>query len=149
MSYHHHWINPQNILWEIHLSFHFRQDAYLFAFLLVLPHSIWCTCVFRTFASFSVSLDLVWQPDSLINMHGWVRLRTMRPDQVVLTLFVFEIFKQCNQMAVAGLHVIKIIKRYKMVARKYSQSFQNLRNSWMFSSMNDSQYTVVLGLVRP
>ena len=25
----------------------------------------------------------------------------MRPDQVVLTLFTFEIFKQCDQMAVA------------------------------------------------
>ena len=57
---------------------------------------------FCTFASFSVSLDLVWQPGSLINMDSTIlTLRTMRPDQVALTLFTFEIFKQCYQMAVA------------------------------------------------
>ena len=26
---HHHWINPRNILWEIHLSFHFWMCIYL------------------------------------------------------------------------------------------------------------------------
>ena len=48
----------------------------------------------------------------------------MRPDQVVLTLFTFEIFKQCDQMAVAMevrsdgggygqcMFLVKIIKRY-------------------------------------
>ena len=30
----------------------------------------------------------------------------------------------------------------KMVARKHSRSFQNLWKSWMFSSVNDSQYMV-------
>ena len=40
---------------------------------------VWCTCVFHTFASFSVSLELVWQPGSLINMDGTNQLtsRTM------------------------------------------------------------------------
>ena len=64
--------------------------------------------VFIHFSSFSVSLDLIWQPDSLINMDSsycdhfalsWDH--EAGPDQVVLTLFTFEIFKQCDQMAVA------------------------------------------------
>ena len=60
---------------------------------------------FCTFASFPFNLDLVWQPGFLINMDGYrynITVRIMRPDQVVLTLFTFEIFsKQCDQMAVA------------------------------------------------
>ena len=97
MSYlavHHHWINPQNILWEV------RTATYLIFFYCC--HIVRCTCVFPhfcNFASFSVSLHLIWQPGSLINID--VTLRTMRSDQVVLTLFTFEIFKQCNQMSVA------------------------------------------------
>ena len=63
----------------------------------------------------------------------------MRPDQVVLTLFTFEVLKQCDQMAVAIDNA-----RFKMVARKHSRSFQNLQNSRMFSSVNDSQYTVIV-----
>ena len=42
-------------------------DVYLFAFLLVLPYTVYSmvhTCFFHTFASLSVSLDLVWQPGS-------------------------------------------------------------------------------------
>ena len=56
---------------------------------------------FYTLCKFSV--DLVWQPDSLINMDVSYHfaLRTIRPDQVVLTHFTFEIFKHCDQMAVA------------------------------------------------
>ena len=32
----------------------------------------WCMSVLCTFTSFSVSLDLVWQPGSLINMDGTI-----------------------------------------------------------------------------
>ena len=38
---------------------------------------------------------------SLITEHGWYfTLRIMRPDQVVSTLFTFEVLKQCDQMVV-------------------------------------------------
>ena len=57
---------------------------------------------FSAFSSFSVSLDLIWQPDCLINMDGSYHftLRTMKLNQVVSTIFTFKIFKQCNQMVV-------------------------------------------------
>ena len=61
---------------------------------------------FHTFKIFFAiaSLNYVWKPASLqlINMDGiFSLLRIMRPDQVVLTLFTFEIFKQHDQMVVA------------------------------------------------
>ena len=49
------------------------SDVYLFAFLLVLPHSM-VHAHSPHFASFFVSLDLIWQPDSLINMDGTISL---------------------------------------------------------------------------
>ena len=42
------------------------------------------------------------------------------------------------------MHVLVKIMKEKMVARKDSRSFQNLQNSRMVSSLNDSQYTVSL-----
>ena len=73
---HHHWINPRNTLREIHLSFHFRMCIYLLSYGVAIYG---CSCVFCTFASFSVSLNLIWQPGSLINMDGTISLlRTMR-----------------------------------------------------------------------
>ena len=82
MSYlvvHHHWINGRNILWEVHLTFHFRMLSYNYLVLFWCCHIVWLTCVFHTFASFYVSLELVWQPGSLINMDGTNQLtsRTM------------------------------------------------------------------------
>ena len=48
-------------------------------------------------------------------------------------------------VAIPTMHVFsQDNKKMKMVARKHSWSFQNLRNLQMFSSVNDSQYTVPL-----
>ena len=82
---HHHWINPWKILWGIHLSFHFRMCIYLLFFWCC--HIVWCTCVSHTFASFSVSLDFVWQPGSLINMDSvsWKKVQLARKAQINLT----------------------------------------------------------------
>ena len=45
-------------------------------------------------------------PGTLINMDSTISpaLRIVRPDQVVLTLFMLEILKKCDQMAVAIDH---------------------------------------------
>ena len=41
-------------------------------------------------------------------------LRIMRPDKVVLTLFTFEIFKQCDQMVVTINNALFSQNNYKI-----------------------------------
>ena len=64
MSYlvvHHHWINPRNILCEIHLLFHFRMHIYLLFFSVVLP----CSMVHASFPHFRMFLLAVTSFGSL------------------------------------------------------------------------------------
>ena len=77
---HHHWINPRNILYICHSIFGCLSNC--FSSGIAIPHS--AHTFFCTFASFSVSFDLIWQPGSLIIMDGTIR--SMRPNLVVLTL---------------------------------------------------------------
>ena len=61
---HHHWFNPWNILWEIHLSFHLRMCIYLLFFWCYHYSMVHMHFSFHTFTSFSVILDIIWQPGS-------------------------------------------------------------------------------------
>ena len=71
---HHHCINPRKILWEIHFAILFL-DAYLFIFSgVTINYGAHTSIFFHTSASFSVSLNLIWQPGSLINMDGTISL---------------------------------------------------------------------------
>ena len=92
---HHHWINPQKILLEIHCHSIFECVSICFSSGITIQHDA------HTFSRvLHFVLDLIWQPGFLINVDGYryhFTLRIMRPDQVVLTLFTFEIFsKQCD-----------------------------------------------------
>ena len=105
------------------LSFYFRMRIYSLFFWCY--HKLWCTSISifcQYFASFSVSLDLVWQPGFLKYLNNARRSNDGG-------------YWQCT-------FLVKLIKRQKMVIRKHLRSFQNPRNSWMFSSMNDSPCTM-------
>ena len=102
MSYlvvHHHWINARNILWEIHLWFHFRS-AYLFAFLLVLLYSMVHVC-FSTLLQ--ASLLALTSFGSLALWLIWMVPFHFKDHKIILTLFTFEILKQYNQKIVVAI----------------------------------------------
>ena len=68
----------------------------------------------------------------------------MRPDQVVLTLFTFEVLKQCDQMVVA-INNARFSQDNKKIENGSKQTFVVIPKSVksrIFSFMNDSQYTV-------
>ena len=92
MSYfvvHHYWINPQKILWEMHLSFHF-WSAYLFAFLFWYCHI--CSMVHTHFSALLQVVLLALT--SFGSLALWLTQMVsfhIKEHEVVLTLFMFEI----------------------------------------------------------
>ena len=76
---HHHGLTSRRFFAEKYFCNSILDAYYLLSFGVAWPRwpgisVVWCTHVFPHFASFSVSLHLVWQPDSLINMDGTILL---------------------------------------------------------------------------
>ena len=134
---HHHWINPQNILLKIHLSFYFRMHIYLFFFWCC--HIVWCKSILCAFASFSVSLNLIWQVPFHFKYSEWGWRRSGSLNSLRWNIWTVQsngssyqqcMFHQDNQKIENGSK-----KTFTIIPK--STKFANV------SSVNDSQYTVV------
>ena len=71
-------------------------------------------------------------------------LRITRPDKVVLTLFTFEMFKQCDQMVVAINNALFSQNIYK-IENGSKKTFAIIPKSAKVANVffrDDSQYTV-------